>query len=672
MRTALNRRTGALAAVLVLAAMLAPTAVSAQTGAPSYSILSIGEQIPGATAGAALAVNESSDTVGYAVIGSATWNHVPFVYTAEHGATLLPRPAWAVTARARDVSDRHADGTVDIVGWAADSIYSGDLAVRWKYSTDTGEVIEMVELGTLNGLPQSQATNVNAIGDVVGYSGGFMQFDGPATLFTDVGPELISDAFLYGLADVTDSRWVLVKGAFGAASANRYNLTAGTTVDIGVPPGLYTSTGVAMNESLQVAATATTGDTDPRGQYISQVWRFSEGAGWKYIAGGGSSIDHARGINNRGDVIAQIVAGLTYYDLLYVDSIDAVFIIENLLGPGFEGTWIGDLNDINDRGDIATSAPGGPALLVPIGELQPPPAPDGLTATPHPATQQQPFISIDLAWTSLGPLAQGYSVERALANSGAFSEIGTTTSMTSHRDMFITAGVTYDYRVRALGAGGFSPYSDIVTATAPEAPPEPPPAPAGLTATPQPSFDSIDLAWTGSGPLAQEYSVERALAGSGSFAEISATTVTTYRDVSVAPGVTYDYRVRAIGEAGFSPYSNVATATAPQATADTEPPTVDFVTPADGSTLKRTRRVSVTVSVADPGGVQSIRIVAVGPTSSEICDLSVDGPTSTDATCSWNTRRVGYGDYTLTATASDAFGNVASTSISVSIVRRRR
>ncbi len=559
-----------------LVALVLPGTAGAQTGVPSYGIVFIGDQIPDATSGAALAVNESGDTVGYVALGTASWEHIPFVYTSEHGATLLPRPSWAVTARARDVSDRHADGTVDIVGWAANSIYSGDLAVRWSYSTITGQVLEMVELGTTNGLPQSQATDVNAVGDIVGYSAGFMQFGGPATLFTAAGPQQIGDSYLYGVADVTDNRWVLLKGGLNAATANRYDLATGAMVDLGVPEGrLYTSTGAAMNEAFQVAATVTTGDTDPRGQYIAQVWRYSEGEGWKFIAGGGNSLDHARGINNRGDVLAQIVVGLTYYDLLYLDALDQVFIIENLLAPGFEGTMIGALNDINDGGAIATSGPGGPVLLVPGGELELPPAPNGLVATPHPSTSQEPFSSIDLAWTSSSPLALGFSVERA---------------------------------------------------------------PAG-----------------------------------GSFTEIATTTTQTYRDTAITAGDTYDYRVRAIGTAGYSPYSNVATATAPTEVRDTDPPTVEFLEPADGSTVRR--RVKITVAADDPGGLASIGIQASGPSSREICFETLDAPTTAEVTCTWNLRRVEPGDYTLTATAADQWGNWSTTSIAVTVEsgkRRRR
>ncbi len=543
-------------------------AAEAETDVPSYGIVLIGEQVPGATAGSALAVNESGDTVGYVAFGSASWDHFPFIYTAEHGATLLPRPEWAVTARARDVSDRHADGTVDIVGWAANSIYSGDLAVRWKYSTFAGEVIEMVELGTIKELPQSQATDVNAVGDIVGYSAGFMQFDGAATLFTAAGPEQISDSNLYGVADVTDNRWVLLKGAIGTATANRYDLATGAMVDLGVPEGsLYTSTGAAMNESFQVAATVTTGDTDPRGQYIAQVWRHSEDEGWRFIAGGGNSLDHARGINNRGDVLAQIVVGLTYYDLLYLDALDQAFVIESLLEPGLEGTMIGALNDINDRGDIATSGPGGPVLLVPGGEVEPPPAPADLVATPHPPTPQQPFSSIDLSWTGSSPLTLQFSIERA-PTGGSFTEIGTTTAQ-NHSDLTISAGVTYDYRVRALGV------------------------------------------------------------------------------------------------AGYSPYSNVVTATAPTGDSDTEPPTVEFVEPADGATVKRT--VTVTVSAADAGGLASIDISASGPTSGDICYETLDTPITAEVTCRWNTRKAEPGDYTLYAIAADQWGNWSSASITVTV-----
>ncbi len=198
---------------------------------------------------------------------------------------------------------------------------------------------------------------------------------------------------------------------------------------------------------------------------------------------------------------------------------------------------------------------------------------------------------------------------------------------------------------------------------------EPPPAPADLVATPHPPtpqqpFSSIDLSWAGSSPLAQGFSVERAPTG-GSFAEIGTTAAQSYRDTTITAGVTYDYRVRALGVAGYSPYSNVATAPAPTDDRDTEPPAVDFVEPADGSTVKRT--VTITVSTGDAGGLASVGISASGPSSGEICYETLDAPTAAEVTCSWNTRKVEPGNYTLSAIAADQWGNWSSAAITVTV-----
>jgi hypothetical protein len=70
---------------------------------------------------------------------------------------------------------------------------------------------------------------------------------------------------------------------------------------------------------------------------------------------------------------------------------------------------------------------------------------------------------IDVSWDDVSA-AQGYRIERS-ENGGPFSEIGTTLAgVTTFTDTGPVSGTTYSYRVRASGASGLSPYSDVVTA----------------------------------------------------------------------------------------------------------------------------------------------------------------------------------------------------------------
>ena len=60
---------------------------------------------------------------------------------------------------------------------------------------------------------------------------------------------------------------------------------------------------------------------------------------------------------------------------------------------------------------------------------------------------------------------------------------------------------------------------------------------------------------------------------------------TNHTDTTVGVGVTYEYRVRATGLGGASPWSNVVTVTAPATPLDTTPPVVTILTPANGATV---------------------------------------------------------------------------------------
>jgi phosphatidylserine/phosphatidylglycerophosphate/cardiolipin synthase-like enzyme len=96
------------------------------------------------------------------------------------------------------------------------------------------------------------------------------------------------------------------------------------------------------------------------------------------------------------------------------------------------------------------------------GGVPPPPAPSGLQVTATAPTQ------VNLAWTDVAGEA-GYKVERKLASSSTWAEVGTTAAnvVTYQDSSGLTPSTSYNYRVRAWTTGGNSAYSNTVTATTP-------------------------------------------------------------------------------------------------------------------------------------------------------------------------------------------------------------
>jgi hypothetical protein len=90
------------------------------------------------------------------------------------------------------------------------------------------------------------------------------------------------------------------------------------------------------------------------------------------------------------------------------------------------------------------------------------------------------------------------------------------------------------------------------------------PAPGAPTALRETAFTSsaIDLAWNSNSFNQSGYEVQRSTDGT-SFSPIATTTGTSYEDEEVIPNIGYYYRVRALGNAGNSPYSGTLRATFP-------------------------------------------------------------------------------------------------------------
>ena len=307
--------------------------------------------------------------------------------------------------------------------------------------------------------------------------------------------------------------------------------------------------------------------------------------------------------------------------------------------------------------------PGTAAVTVTAAPPPPPPpppsSPSGLTATAQGQT------TIALAWNDNAGDETGYRVERQVSG-GAFSEIAQLAAgATTFSNTGLTAATTYGYRVRAINAGGFSGYSNTASATTaappPPPPPPPPPAPSGLTATAQ-GQTSIALAWADNATDETGYRVERQVSG-GAFAEIAqlAAGATTFSNTGLTAATTYGYRVRAVNGAGFSGYSNTASAT----TAAPPPPPPPPAAPS-GLTATAQGQTSIALAWADNAtdetGYRVERQVS-GGAFSEIAQLAAGATTFSNTgltaatTYGYRVRAVngaGFSGYSNTASATTA------------------
>ncbi|PRY44060.1 putative secreted protein (Por secretion system target) [Spirosoma oryzae] len=185
----------------------------------------------------------------------------------------------------------------------------------------------------------------------------------------------------------------------------------------------------------------------------------------------------------------------------------------------------------------------------------PPASPQNLVATAVSTTQ------INLSWSAVAT-ATNVLVERSPnGNDGWTQLVSLPGEATSYADQGLTPNTRYYYRIRATNGSGTGPYSAVVDATTPDAPPV---APARLTATAV-SFSQITLQWADLSGNESGFQLERSSTGTDGWAKVAdvAANATTYSDPNLSPRTRYFYRIRAVNAAGASDYSNVADATTP-------------------------------------------------------------------------------------------------------------
>ena len=154
-----------------------------------------------------------------------------------------------------------------------------------------------------------------------------------------------------------------------------------------------------------------------------------------------------------------------------------------------------------------------------------------------------------LTWSAVSGAAS-YRVYRSESRGTGYSLLGTTTS-TSYVNTGAAAGKTYYYRVKAVNSAGTSAYSNIVSGTARTPAPAAPVLKGGTSSAsgkPQLTWAAVDGA--------AKYDVYRSNSADGTFSKVGSTDKTTYVNTGAVQGVTYFYKIRAVGASGASGFSN--------------------------------------------------------------------------------------------------------------------
>lgn len=186
-----------------------------------------------------------------------------------------------------------------------------------------------------------------------------------------------------------------------------------------------------------------------------------------------------------------------------------------------------------------------------------------------------------LSWSSVSNATKYYVYRNESGCDAGFTKVGTvTTPSTSFLDTPLTNGLTYYYRVQAIGSSDActSPMSNCVTLT--PLPCTTPGAPTMGTVT-VPGNNQLTVSWSAGSPAGATYNVYRSTGAcpGGAFTQVSTgQSSSLWTDTTVSGGTTYSYKVTAVDITGGceSAISGCASATATGTC--TAPPTFAGIT----------------------------------------------------------------------------------------------
>lgn len=335
----------------------------APMGPPSYDAREYALDLQGdLSLSATTDVNEDGDAVGVVDLllppnGQLASQAV--VFTFENGAQLLPDVGTLENSSATAVSDRNAQGEIIIVGFAEFDPFlptqPDGIGVYWRYSTITGQVTEMGQIGPLPGDEISRALGINNAGKIVGFSQSASQVGAVIrNIVFDVNSgQLQTFDFPATPVDINNNDQV--------AGARYVGDLDGNWTDLGFPPETGQVDISAINDQGWVSARIVRSFTDGNGFFVQGGARHT--GQWE-ILWSISRFDNAKDINENGDVVGNRVnAGTVFFD-----DLDQFFGISGLVvstsrggGPFIEAA------SINTNRQIGAGLPA--SLLTPLGEM---------------------------------------------------------------------------------------------------------------------------------------------------------------------------------------------------------------------------------------------------------------------------------------------------------------
>ncbi|MCB9815029.1 fibronectin type III domain-containing protein [Candidatus Nomurabacteria bacterium] len=183
--------------------------------------------------------------------------------------------------------------------------------------------------------------------------------------------------------------------------------------------------------------------------------------------------------------------------------------------------------------------------------------------------------------------------------------------------------------------------------------PEVPLAPTKLQATVN-SASEVRLAWNDNASDETGYIVRRSFDGvSWTKVAVLSADVTSYVDNGLISDTTYHYKVKAFNSVGHSAHSNKVVVQTLAIPVDTTPPSINIISPKNGSVLPPNGLLTIDVSVTDDTGVSLIKI---------LINDTIVGTCANSNTCSVSKKveDLDVGNQVVLVRAEDSSGNKSS------------
>jgi subtilisin family serine protease len=327
----------------------------------------------------------------------------------------------------------------------------------------------------------------------------------------------------------------IASGVVYAVSAGNDNLDACTKSPASAPAAITVASSTSADARSSFSNWGSCVDLFAPGSSITSAWYTS---------------NTAAAILSGTSMAAPHVAGVAAAYLQGNPTATPATVAQALLGAGTTG--------------VITDVVGSPNILLysPAAVLVPPTAPASLTATVvAPA-------AMGLTWVDRSGNEASFTLARRVMTGPTTWSTWETVAApaanaTAIADSTLTAGSTYQYRIRACNAAGCSSYSPSpwVTLSAPT-------VPTGASATPLPG-NRIQVTWTDASTTETSFTIarrvvnpDRSLGPVQPLGSVPAN-ATAYADSTVTAGQTYRYQVRACNGAGCSAVAATPNVTAP-------------------------------------------------------------------------------------------------------------